>query len=119
VLLLHVPLPDALVSTVVEFAQTCSVPPIAAGAAFTVTALVTKQPPAKPVIVTPPADKPVTTPVEETGAIEGLLLLQVTPGVALDKVIDAPSQTEEGPLIAAGPVVTVTSAVVVQPAPNE
>ena len=51
-------------------------------------------------IVTVPAETPVTTPVDEpTVAIEVLLLLHVPPLVESNKVIVDPTHTEVGPEI--------------------
>lgn len=52
---------------------------------------------------------PVTRPVEVTDAIEGLLLLQVPPGVASVNNVDAPTQVEALPLMGSiEPLVAVT-----------
>ncbi len=59
------------------------------------------------VIVTAPAVTPFTMPVVEPTVALPLLALQLPPGVALVKVIEEPSQTAEGPVIAAGNGLTV------------
>lgn len=67
-----------------------------------------------------PAATPVTMPVELTVAIEGLLLLQVPPGVLSERATDAPTQVPEGPTMgdmAVAPV-TVKDMVRKQPLPN-
>lgn len=53
------------------------------------------------VIVTPPpvALLAVTSPVLLTDALEGLLLIQVPPGVAFDNCIELPTHTDVGPVI--------------------
>ena len=59
---------------------------------------------------------PVTMPLElPTVAIVGALLLQTPPGVALLRGIFCPAHTVVTPVIAAGVVITVTTAQVVQP----
>ena len=66
-------------------------------------------------MVAAPVDTPVTPPVPFT---ETVLLreLQVPPGVASDNEIDAPLQTDAGPVIAAGAGLTVTIRLTLQPA---
>jgi hypothetical protein len=89
---LHVPAPDELVSVVVSNGQTLKVPPIAAGAAFTVTTEKTRQPVAVSVkvIVAVPALTPLTTPSDNpTVATLVLLLAQVPAPVALVSAIVA------------------------------
>jgi hypothetical protein len=53
------------------------------------------------VIMAIPAEMPVTTPPDETEAIATLLLAHVPPAVASASVIEPPSHTESGPVIAA------------------
>ena len=62
---------------------------------------------------TEPAETPVTTPVELTVAIAGLLLLQVPPTVVSISVMVLPVHTLVGPVIvpADTTLITVTSAV--------
>jgi hypothetical protein len=67
-------------------------------------------------MITVPGDTPTTTPEEGSIiAIPGLLLLQDTPGDALDNVITDPMQRSAIPVIAAGSGFTTTSAVTKQP----
>lgn len=90
-------------------------PVIAAGPGLTLTILVTVQPaPSEYVIVVVRlADMPVTTPVSGLiVATEGKLLVQVPPGTRSVSVTDAPAQTEDGPAIAEGAVVTETALVI-------
>ena len=64
-----------------------------------------------------PSDTPVTMPEALPAvAIAGLLLLHVPPGVASVKVIEEPTHTLPGPTIANGERLTVTIAVLIQPA---
>jgi len=65
-----------------------------------------------------PIALPVTTPPELTGARLGLLLLQLPPPVASDKVTVEPRHTKLGPVIAAGEGFTVMPVVVIQPVGN-
>ena len=59
-----------------------------------------------------PDDTPVTTPVLKLiVAVAGEPEFHAPPGVALDNVIVVPEQTLDGPVIAAGTGLTVTSAV--------
>ena len=67
-------------------------------------------------MITLPAVTPVTVPVSEpTLAIAVLLLVQVPPPVVVLSVVDEPAQTDEAPVIGAGPADTVTFLVAVQP----
>jgi hypothetical protein len=68
------------------------------------------------VIVAVPAAMPVTTPIEETLAIDGVLLLHVPPPVALLKAVVEPTHAVVLPVIPAGALVTLTTAIVAQPA---
>lgn len=58
---------------------------------------------------------PVTTPVPEPTETVPSGLLQRPPGVASCNVIEPLTQTEDGPVIAAGIVTTVTTVVALQP----
>lgn len=98
-------------------AQRFTGPPIATGAAVTVTIFVTVQPvPNEYVIVAVPGLPPVTMPPDKvTDATAVLLLLHVPPpGISLSVTV-APEHTVDGPLIAPGAGLTVTSTVAVQP----
>ena len=64
-----------------------------------------------------PAAIPVTTPVVEIAPTEGVLFVQVPPGVISPSAIVLPAQTFVGPVIAAGPGFTVTDFVTVQLVP--
>ncbi len=65
------------------------------------------------VIVTDPKLTPVTIPLDDpTVAIEGLLLLQVPPGVTSAKVVVEPTQIVSVPVMALGDGVTVTGIVI-------
>jgi hypothetical protein len=61
---------------------------------------------------------PLTIPLDEpTVAIAILLLLQVPPGVASDKVVVCPTHTLGVPVIGVGGVTTFTVVVATQPVP--
>ena len=60
---------------------------------------------------------PVTIPVSETVPAAGVLLVQVPPGVASARAMVLPAQTDEGPVMAAGPAFTVSVLVTVQLVP--
>ena len=64
-----------------------------------------------------PAETPATIPVVDTEPINGLLAVQVPPGVASVSEMVLPAQTVFGPTIAAGPEFTVTGLVTVQLVP--
>jgi hypothetical protein len=119
-LLLHVPPVVVLARVVVEPTHTFTVPVIAAGAAFTVignTAL--QPPPIVYVIIAVPAPAPETMPVEAPiPAIEGALLDQVPPEVALVSGVVRPKQTLDAPEIAEGNALTVTLVTDKQPEGN-
>jgi hypothetical protein len=67
-------------------------------------------------MVQTPREIPVATPdPEPINTIDELELDHVPPEVASVKVIFAPKPTDDGPAIAAGPVVTVTTLVPKQP----
>jgi len=112
-LLLHVP--PAVASVRVELAPThaCRVPPIAAGIGSTVNVAKALQPSEEVyVIVTVPAETPVTVPPVLTVAVAELLLLQLPPVVASLSVVLLPSQTAIVPVIAFGNGSTVNVVVV-------
>ena len=92
-------------------------PLMAPGAAFTVTTLVAKQPPANVyVIVAVPAATPDTTPdVELILAVPVALLVHTPPVGDDDNVVVDPTQSVAVPDIAPGVVFTVTTAVTKQP----
>jgi hypothetical protein len=96
---------------------------IAAGDVLTVTPFMMKQPVSEIVyvILAVPGATPVTNPPALTVAIVALLLLHVPPGVVLVNVAVLPTQRMVGGigLIILGSGLTVTTAVVVQPVPNE
>lgn len=115
-LLLHVPPALAFVSIALLPAHTLIAPPIEAGSAFTTTDAVVRQLVGRVyVIVVLPALMPLTTPVLLIVADEGLLLLQIPPALALDKVVVEPAHTAGVPAIAAGSGRTFTVAVRIQP----
>ena len=115
---LHVPPAVASVSVVVVPPQRESVPLIADGNGLTVTIADMLQPvPIVYVICAVPATPPVTTPVLKTTLAvpdPGLLLQVPPPGVSL-RVVVKPEHTLSVPDMAAGTVLTVTTAVLIQP----
>lgn len=111
-LLVHVPVPDALVSVVVVPEQSVREPPIAAGSATTVTVRVATQPSADVnVIVVVPAATPVTMPVVASTPAIAVLALPQVPDAVLVTVVDAPWHIEAVPPIAGGSALTVTTRV--------
>jgi hypothetical protein len=66
-----------------------------------------------------PAAMPVTTPEADTVPSALMLLLQFPPGVTSVSVVVEPTHTEVVPVIATGVWFTVTTAVAIQPVPNE
>jgi hypothetical protein len=82
---------------------------------FTVTVLETKQLPNVYVMTAVPTVEPLTTPVVDTGATDGLLLDHTPPVVADESVDVDPRQTAEFPLIGAGDAITVIFEVATQP----
>ena len=120
--LLQVPPGVPSVSVMVDATQTCDGPLIEAGSGFTVIVLERVQPVpnAVQIMVTVPTETPVTIPLLlPTTAIADELLLHVTPGVVVVRVMEEPTHTDDGPPISAGSGSTVTIAVVEQPAPME
>jgi hypothetical protein len=117
-LLLHVPLPVALVKVSMTPEHIFVAPPITAGLAFTVTSFTAKQPVDDSLydIVAVPADTPVTKPdVVGTVAFAELLLLQVPPDVALVRVAVPASHRPAAPDMAAGSAATFTAIDLKQP----
>ena len=110
---LHVPVPDVLVSVVVSRGHTLRLPPIAAGAAFTVATVYTLQPVevSVKVIVAVPALTPLTMPLDNpTDAILALLLVQVPAPDTLVSAIVAPGHIAPVlPPIGSGVVVLYTA----------
>ena len=117
-LLLQVPPGVPSLNDVVNPAQTVSVPSIGLGNGLTVTIADMLQPvPIVYVICAVPATPPVTTPVLKTTLAvpdPGLLLQVPPPGVSL-RVVVKPEHTLSVPDMAAGTVLTVTTAVLIQP----
>ena len=114
-LLLQVPpgvaSPNSVVGVDVKVAEHNWVNPvIASGTGFTVILLVTVQPPPNvKMMVTPPADTPVTTPVVlPTLAIAGVVLIQVLVPAPSVSVTVPPTHTWVGPVMAGGMAFTVT-----------
>ena len=58
---------------------------------------------------------PVTMPVDDTVAMDGLLLLQPPPVVAIASGVVSPAQVAEVPVMAGMPPATVTFIVLAQP----
>ena len=117
----HTPPGVPSVSGIVDAAQTCVGPAMAAGSGFTVTVLDRVQPVGdiEHVIVATPGTKPATMPLDvPTVAIPGALLFQVTPADDVSGIVE-PTQTVDGPPITVGSGLTVTGVVVEQPAPKE
>jgi hypothetical protein len=98
---------------VIEPAHTEVAPDMAVGVLLTVTGTVIRHPVVASVyvIAVTPAAIPPTTPEELIVATVVVLLLHVPPVVGSDKVIDAPSHTEDGPAIAPGKGFTVITVV--------
>lgn len=87
-LLAQVPPPSALLSVVVLFTHTLSVPAITDGNALTVNEAVLRQPVLNVYeIVAMPGVIPVTTPEASTNAVPGAPLSHVPPGVLLDNTV--------------------------------
>ena len=92
---------------------------VGAGAGFTVTVVVLKQPVTNVYDITDvPGATPVTEPNASTVATAGSELLQVPPGVASAKAVDKPSHTLIVPVITSGKGLTVTGFVTEQPFGN-
>jgi hypothetical protein len=116
-LLLHVPPMAALLSVAVAPAHIDDVPEIAGGTALTLNVIVLKQPAASVYeITTVPADRPVTTPVDEPMVpTVTLLLLHVPPLAELLSVAITPIHMVDGPEIIGGGLTIVTVIVLLQP----
>ena len=118
--LLLVQMPPAVVqlSWVLEPGHVAGAPPIAAGAAFTVSDAVAKHPALCVYVITAiPVLMPVTTPVPaSTVALETLLLDHVPPVAPAASVVVAPGHTCSVPVTGPGIGVTVTITDVLQPA---
>jgi len=101
-------------------ADTPVVPVITVGNGFTVIVVVTKQPPGNVYVITAvPGEIPVTTPVSEPiVAIEGEPELQTPPPGELLRLIEEPTHTADGPVIAVGAGYTVIVIEVEQPVDN-
>ena len=119
---LHVPPLTASLSVVVPVGHTVNVPVMvpALGNGFTVTVLVTVQPPVSAYeIVAVPADTPVTIPVVPTVARSGLLELHVPPvGVLLYVTVLPMHITLSVLVIADGAWLTVTVILLTQAKPD-
>src|SRR5579872_4600041 len=110
--LLQVPPPLMSASSTVAPAHTVGKPLMADGSGLTVTVLVRMQLVSGlvAVMVTTPGVIPVTMPlVDPMVAMPGELLLQVTPEEE-DRVMAEPTHTVDGPLMADGNGLTVTTA---------
>jgi hypothetical protein len=113
--LLHVPNGVASDKVIPADVQVMVPPIIGAGGAFTVIIVVTAHPvPAVNVIMVVPGVTPVTSPLDEIVATDGVLLLQV-PEMELVSRIVSPWHTCDGPPMAGGNGFTVTAAVAEQP----
>ncbi len=120
-LLVHTPPVGDEDNVVVDPVHTESVPDIAEGVVFTVTAFVAKQPVLNVyVIVAVPAATPDTTPdVELTLAVPDALLVHTPPVGDEDNVVVDPTQTVAVPDIVPGNAFTVTTLVTKQLPPIE
>ena len=115
--LVQLPPVGPLLSVVVLFSHTCSVPVMASGNGFTVTVAIFEQPvPNEYDIVTvasavEPVTTPYTTPVVLTVAIAVLLLAHVPPPVRVLRFVVCPWHTCITPVMLAGSEYTVTVSV--------
>ena len=116
-LLLHVPPEVALLSAVTAPAHTLPVPEIGAGATFTVSIAVLKQPAASwYVTIVVPEDRPEIMPVmEPIVATDVLALLHVPEPGASDNIALDPAQIGAVPSMAPGCRFTVATDTVLQP----
>lgn len=106
----HVPPLVVVVSAEVLPAHTLSTPPIDDGAGFTVTVAIAEQP-VEPIVydmLAVPAVPPPIKPGASIVAIDGALLVQVPPGVALLSVVVPPTHRPREPVSAAGAGLTVS-----------
>ena len=118
-LLVHVDVPEGSVSVVELPTHTVGVPDIADGNGLTVTGVVAIQPVGSVyVIVSVPADTPVTIPDAAPTVAKPLLAVQVPPGDVSPNVVVKPIQTLVTPVIAAGSGLTVIGLVTKQPPGN-
>ncbi len=114
--LIHVPPEAALVSVVFEPTQTVPSPVIAGGAGVTVTTVVRMHElETVYVIVVVPIETGVTTPVDEIVATEGVPADHVPPVGVEERVMVPAGHRANVPLIVAGKLFTVTSAVDLHP----
>lgn len=118
-LTLHVPPASPLPNVVDAPTHVWKVPVINDGNGSTVTIVDDKQPVGNVyTILANPLFSPVTTPSGLTEAISGELLLQLPPGVKLNKVVVWPIHTSALPVMATGSGLTVRTAVARQPVAN-
>ncbi len=114
--LIHVPPDDVLLSVVFEPTQTDTSPVIAGGAEFTVTIVVrAHELEIVYVIIVVPVVTGDTTPDDEIVATPGVLLVHVPPEGEDESVVLPAVHRANDPLITAGMLFTVTSAVTRQP----
>lgn len=119
VVCVHVPPGVASVNVALKPTHTCAVPLMADGKGLTVIALVVWQPVLSRQITVPgPGDMPVTMPVPALIVAVPPRMAQVIPGVMSVSVMVEPTQTTDGPAIAAGSGLTVTGSIAGQPAPT-
>lgn len=118
----HDPPAGVLFSVVVLPRHTSALPVILPGNGYTVTVVVAKHKPTVYVIVAVlavPTAPPVTTPIDDTEAVDGALLLQIPPGLRLDNAVVEPAHTVGVPVIGNTAALTFTVAVdVVEQDPN-
>ena len=110
VALLQSPPSVASIRTMVCPTQTTE-SPVTGVIGFTTTGAIFGQPTAPKVIITVPADNPVTIPVEPTVASDGDPDDQEPPGVASVRVVVLPTHTLNVPNIGSGGVKTVNKVV--------
>jgi hypothetical protein len=118
-LLVHIPDGVGSVSVLVSPTHMTPTPAIGKGLALTMTGMVAKQPEGKVyVIVTRPANTPVTKPLEDpTVAMIDGVPLHIPPAEASVSATDDPEQTLPMPVIPSGEVLTVTLKTAMQPVP--
>ena len=110
----HEPPAGVLFSVVVLPRHTKALPVILPGKGYTVTVVVAKHRPTVYVIVAVlavPTEPPVTTPLDDTDAVVGALLLQIPDGLRLDKAVVEPAHTVGVPVIGNTAALTFTVAV--------
>lgn len=115
--LFHEPPEVVLASVTDDCSQTCRVPVMPAGVAFTETSALVLQPVGSVYsTVAVPFNTPATMPVEAViVATDGDRLLQEPPAVTLARLVVAPSQTTCVPVMAAGEGFTVSVADLLHP----